>query len=244
MSQLLDRQFLVNNVIDRIERLEHRLQAIEAGTIVEMIPDDNPGTEMPTNLNEGPDIDLVGSRIGRGGDTILVFHSNGDPVAEYTTLAEAVTDATSGDTIVLPSRTIAITAGVTLAAGVALIGMAGLKSKISLTGGSITLSGSNLLRDVWLDLTANDANTIVAIVDGGSGNEIVHCNIVATQAGSGNAYAVEVANMGVIICRDCYLEGAVSGVGVGYAGFWSDGNLYVIGGEVTGSVAGQPFNVL
>ena len=41
---------------------------------------------------EGPDIDLVrlraGVQVGRGGDTILLFDSGGNPVAEY-----AVTDA-------------------------------------------------------------------------------------------------------------------------------------------------------
>lgn len=136
MSQLLDRQFLINNVIDRIEALEHKLRALEAGTIIEIMPDEDPGG-VPLNLNEGPDIDLVGSRIGRGGDSVLVFFCNGDPVAEYASLEEAITAATSGDTIVLPSQTITLTAGVTLGTGVALVGMSD-KSIISASGFSGT----------------------------------------------------------------------------------------------------------
>lgn len=73
-------------------------------------------------MTEGPDIDLVGNRIGRGGDTILLFDSSGAPVAEFAMSAAgftaALAAATSGDVIVLPAGTIAgnhtIPAGVTV----------------------------------------------------------------------------------------------------------------------------------
>jgi len=197
-------------------------------------------------VKEGAGIDLtLVSTVGLGGDSTLLYDSGGAPVTEFLAtdagLQAAVAEAASGDTILLPSLTIA-SAGLTLPDGVALIGMFGFKSKLALTG-SVALTGSNLVKDLWLDLTANDANNIMGVTDGGTGNELIHCRVIATQAGAGNAYAIGMIHSGTLTCRDCYLEGAVSGAGVGYAGYHLTGNLYVIGGEVKGSVANEPFNV-
>lgn len=198
-------------------------------------------------IAEGPGIDIVApAAVGLGGDTILLYQANGNPVAEFAAssagIIAAAAAAVSGDTIVLPSRTISVTNALTLVAGTAITGM-GLKSKLSMTA-LITLAGSNLLSDLWINSTANDANDLIGIQDGGNDNEIGRCRIVATQSGAGNAYAIKMSNAGTITCRECYIEGTVGGIGVGYAGYWVDGSLYVIGGEVKGSVARQPFNVM
>lgn len=197
-------------------------------------------------VHEGPGIDLtLGSTIGLGGDTALLYDSGGSPVREFAPtgagLAAAIAAATSGDTILLPSVTISST-GFTLSAGVALVGMFGVKSRISLTG-SIVLSGTNLLKDLWLNLSLADATDAKAVVDGGIDNEIVHCKVISDQDGTGGAHAISLTHSGTITCRDCYLEGSTAGPGVGYAGYWQSGWLYVIGGEVKGSVANQPFNI-
>lgn len=183
MTSLLDRQFLINNVIDRIEALEHRLLELEGGTITQIVPDENPG-DVTINLNEGPDIDVVGTRIGRGGDSILIFYANGDPVAELATLADAAASATSGDTIVLPSRMIAITAGVTLAAGVALVGMSD-KSVISASGFSgtaITLSAGSICSGFTLNFVATGTTAIG--ISACAANALVRDMTVTVSGGS------------------------------------------------------------
>lgn len=112
---------------------------------------------------EGPGIDVTSdATVGLGGDTILLYKANGNPVAEYATLAAAAAAAGSGDTIVLPSQTIALTAGVTLPAGVALVGM-GDKSIISASGFSgtaITLAADAMCRSFALAFVSNGTTAI------------------------------------------------------------------------------------
>src|SRR5512139_2336651 len=63
-------------------------------------------------MTEGPDIDIIGQTIGRGGDMILLFDSGGNPVAEYAAtgagLIAALAAATSGDIVEIPALTITI----------------------------------------------------------------------------------------------------------------------------------------
>lgn len=77
-------------------------------------------------MTEGPDIDLVGNRIGRGGDTILIFNSDGTPVEEFaftsTGLAQAIAAAVSGNVIQLPLGTLTLTADIEIPSGVCLRG--------------------------------------------------------------------------------------------------------------------------
>jgi len=192
VTTLLDRQFLINNVIDRIEWLEHRLRELESGIVVQMVPDEG-GGDMPVNLNEGPDIDVVGMRIGRGGDSILVFFANGDPVAEFTTLDAAVAAATAaGDTIVLPSRTIAVSAGATLAAGVALVGMSD-KSVLSFSGFSgtaITLAADAICYGFTLTYASSDTTAVG--IDAQFAGALVRGVVVNVSGGS-------VSNVGIML---------------------------------------------
>ncbi len=71
---------------------------------------------------------MVGAmiKVGLHGDTILIMHADGSPVVEKASLAEAAAAATSGDSILLTSRTWA--GDVTLPAGVTLWGFGAVLS--------------------------------------------------------------------------------------------------------------------
>lgn len=74
-------------------------------------------------MQEGPGIDLVGNKIGLGGDTILLYKANGTPVQEFPATMAGINSAhaaaVSGDRIIFPTIMITCTAGVTIPAGVA-----------------------------------------------------------------------------------------------------------------------------
>lgn len=67
-------------------------------------------------IGEGPGIDVVKSgnlnMVGLGGDTILLYHANGNPVSEYTFtdtgINAALAAATAGDIIQLPAGTLTL----------------------------------------------------------------------------------------------------------------------------------------
>ena len=148
---------------------------------------------------EGPDIDVtlraMGLHVGRGGDSVLVFDSLGEPLAEYaatgTGLAAAIAAAGTGDTVWLPARTINLGAGVTLDDGVTLAGM-GEESKIAASGfdgTAITMADDAVCRDfeltyvvdgtMGLGIDARFARAVVAEVrvhvsGAGSSNIAVH----------------------------------------------------------------------
>lgn len=78
-------------------------------------------------LQEGPGIDLVGNVIGLGGDTILLYKSDGSPIAEYPAteagIDSAFAAAVEGNIIAFPKNiVIAVTAGKTIPVGVVTTG--------------------------------------------------------------------------------------------------------------------------
>lgn len=78
-------------------------------------------------MQEGPGIDLVGNKIGLSGDSILLYKSNGDPIAEYPAteagINSAFAAAVAGNVIVFPDNiVIAVTAGKSMPAGVSVTG--------------------------------------------------------------------------------------------------------------------------
>ena len=61
---------------------------------------------------EGPGIDIIGTQVGLGGDSILLYHSALTPVVEFAAteagLIAALAAAVTGDIVILPARTIVI----------------------------------------------------------------------------------------------------------------------------------------
>jgi hypothetical protein len=104
-------EYDMNNLTTLAKRLRPLIQSAAAETI-------------KTSVAEGPGIDLVISgaqtRVGIGGDTVLIYHADGSPANEYSTLTAAIAAATSGDVVLLPPQTFAD--DITIPAGVTLVG--------------------------------------------------------------------------------------------------------------------------
>lgn len=189
-------------------------------------------------ITEGPDIDLVVAAgittVGRGGDTVLLFDSGGNPLAEFAAtsagLDAASAAAAAGDVVWMPAVTIIDDHVFT--AGVHYIGVSRWASILT---GEITLGNATTLEICSITRTANDANDLKGIIAPAAGiARIRDCSISCTQAGAGDAYAVAVESGGSVEGWGSYLNGDSAG-GNGYAGFVTAGNLYLYGGRCVGS---------
>lgn len=131
----------------------------------------NSGISGPTiSISEGPGIDIVvaasNNQIGLGGDTVLLYKTNGNPVAEFAStsagIMTAVAAAVSGDTIVLPSRTIALTGALTLPTGVALVGLSdkSIINASSFSGTAITMAADAVCRGFTLSFVSNGTTAL------------------------------------------------------------------------------------
>jgi hypothetical protein len=168
------------------------------------------GAGAPT---EGPGISVVGLRVGLGGDTVLLYHANGQPVAEYATPALAAADAVSGDTIYLPSRT--YTDDIVLPPGVAMVG---LSRERSILTGQITLGAGAVLSNACVLRSANDASALVGVAGPVSGTAyVLDCDISVVQAGAGSGYGVQTQGGDVVVrggsCFGSTARFAASGTG-------------------------------
>lgn len=175
------------------------------------------GSHAHNPVTEGPDIDLVGQQVGRGGDTVLIFDNGGNPVAEYAAsdagLTAALAALGSGDICQIPSITIA-GGPWTIPAGGELQGFSRYQSNLQ---GTVILGDESIVGLLNILKTANDANVIYGIQGPTTGTGyVVGCHVLATQSGSGNAYAV----------------GAINGAAAG------DGNVYVYESHLNGISAG------
>jgi hypothetical protein len=108
---------------------------------------------------EGPGIDLVGQQVGLGGDTVLTYHANGNPVSEQAATAAgliaALAAAASGDTVWLPSIEIALTQAITVPASVSLRGFShnALLSFSGFSTAAIVLSAGSMIEGFTLEHT-------------------------------------------------------------------------------------------
>lgn len=98
------------------------------------------GSGDPLEVGEGPGVDVTANAVGLGGDTVLLYDSGGDPVAEFAAtdggLTAALAAATAGDVIKLPAGTIA--GNHTIPAGVMVLGF----GESSVLSGTITNNGT------------------------------------------------------------------------------------------------------
>lgn len=199
-----------------------------------------------TAVAEGSGIDVVLNRIGLGGDTILVMHSNGRPVDEFPAtdagldLAGAAAEA--GACVILVPGAAGLNAAHTLA-GCVYFFPVGL-----IVGGSLTTVNGTRIYGLRLEPAGNSPAAVVGVLGPAIGEAHLHgCVIAPTNSGTGGVHAVEVAGSGTLYCHDCKLDGRSAAIGSsGYAGFrafGATGDLYVIdGGMALGSDAANPFN--
>lgn len=185
-------------------------------------------------MQEGPGIDLIGNIIGLGGDTVLLYHTAGNPVTEYALtfagISSALAIATTGEWVRI-NAACTISGDIDIPAGVEL--RADSMGQITVIG-KITAGNNSKLTNITVANVANSANELYGVVGPTSGSAYLsNCDISAIQSGSGNAYAVGAingltANNGNIYCDDCKLYGSSVG-GDGYGGRSTRGNLYITG---------------
>lgn len=192
-------------------------------------------------VTEGPDIDIVVSGankvIGRGGDTVLLFDSGGNPIAEYAASSAgfdaATAAATAGDIVEVPALT--IPDDHSLKAGVHYIG----KSRwATIFTGKLTFGIGTTLENCSIVRTANDASTLIGIqapaAAGVAKVQNVDCDL--TQSGSGDAYGVYSSGDGEIKLWNCDLDvTSVSGDGYGTYRELVGASIYLDGGVCIGS---------
>ncbi len=203
-------------------------------------------SEATLTAGEGPGIDIADNKVGLGGDAILLYKSNGDPVAEFAAteagLTAALAAAASGNVVLLPAVTIA--GNHSVPAGVTLLG---ISPESCILTGTLTLGEGAALMDIAVAPTATDGNPLVGVAAPSSGEaRIYNCRIAPVNNGAGGVHAVHVSSSGDLVCHNCYLDGSGAlGGGSGYAGYRdpeSAGNLKIIGGTALGSNADDPFN--
>ena len=191
-------------------------------------------TTSHADVTEGPDVDLVGQQIGRGGDSILLFDSGGNPVAEFAATSAgldlASAAATAGDWIV--GCSIPISGDHTLKAGV--------KYGNLVLSGQITGADTAWLVNSFIERTANDANALNGAVAPVSGTfRLWLCYISCVQSGSGQAAALYNGGDGTLKAFLCEAIGtSVAGSGYGsYRDPGYDGYIYVDCGILQGSTS-------
>lgn len=188
-----------------------------------------------TGLEEGPGISLIGSMVGLGGDSILLFDAGGGPVAEQQAddsgFDLASYAAGAGDRIEVPQNA-ALSSDHVLAAGVHYWFRPGAQ-----VSGKLTLGAETRVYGLILERVGDDENDLVGVVGPSSGTGYLYFSkIASSQSGAGNAYGLQ-ANGGDLDVYDCLLDGQATGGGDGYGGYSNNGTISVFGGRAAGSTA-------
>jgi hypothetical protein len=171
---------------------------------------------------EGPGIDVVGSVIGIGGDSILVYHTDGSPASEYPAtdagLDLALAAMASGDVLATPpcafsaAHTLATVglydfrqstfAGLlTLAAGVRVYGRRNAITSSGLVVGVYATAGDSWLFDSAIVVTSSDATAWAARVASGATLHVLGGSLSGTGAVEGKPGYSE----GTLYVEDCDL---------------------------------------
>lgn len=184
-------------------------------------------SEATLTAGEGPGIDIADNKVGLGGDTVLLYHADGNPVSEYATIAAALAAASSGDMVELPPQV--FTENVTIPADVRLNG------HDAVIVGTVTLSPNSVL-NTNIVIADSSASTLKGVIGPLSGTASIEQSIISViNMGTGDAYGVSAERWGNINARNCVVEGLAYGGGDGYGGYASYGSLSAKFGWWSGS---------
>lgn len=179
---------------------------------------------------EGPGIDLNGSYVGIGLDSILL-QSISYPAREFFTLAQVVAVAVSGDVILLGART--YTANFTLPAGVTMMG----QTSESVLTGLVTLGSGSKLKNLKVSRTSASVDALCGVY---CSDDAYLENVVIEVANSvGPAYAMYVDGGAIVeaLRTDLIAETGTPG----YAAYVENGSLYHSYGLALGSTEYEPY---
>lgn len=159
--------------------------------------------------------------------TIVYYNEDGTGTGVDTASAAAA----AGDTIILPSKTIA--GDHALTAGVRYVGVSRFGTILT---GKITGADGATLENLTISRTANDANNLIGYESPMAGTtKLFHCHITVTQSGAGAAHAIHTSG-GNVEVWDCYTNGQSVG-GDGYGTYNAGGLVIIDGGARFGSTS-------
>ena len=172
---------------------------------------------------------MLGNVVRLRGTTVDIF--DGDDAG----FENANTGAASGDVILLPAKT--FTSTITITDGVKVVGWSRFTTTLS---GQITGGAASSIENLTVTRAASDGNTLKGVISPSSGTFYINgCDIVCTQSGGGDCYAVSAQVNGTIIeILDSYLYGNAGGGGTGYGARRDGGttaDMFIEGGRVRGS---------
>lgn len=236
------------DIVEAIRLLASRVRFLEARPYTSdagVVTGGGGGGGGTTGVGEGPDIDLVGNIVGRGGDTILQFSSLWQPVAEFDPsdagMVAVLTSVMSGDMIMLPVGIIPLTSAHVVPAGVTILGFGPETCAFDLSGGGdITLGNASRLHNLTFEGSLSSASDFYGVKGPIQGTSYIdHCWIVVENTGAGNAYAIGAINGftsadGSMQVRYSHLYGSSIG-GDGYGGRSTRGVIYAWHSRIHGS---------
>lgn len=172
---------------------------------------------------------MLGNVIRLRGTTVDIF--DGDD----TGFVNANAGATSGDVILLPAK--AFTSTITITDGVKVSGWSRFTTTLS---GQITGGAGSSVENLTITRAASDGATLIGVISPSSGTFYINgCDIVCTQSGGGDCYAVSAQVNGTIIeIWNSYLYGNAGGGGTGYGARRDGGttaDMFIYGGRIRGS---------
>lgn len=195
---------------------------------------------------EGPGIDIANNLIGLGGDSILLYKSNGDPVAEFaiteTGLKAAIAAAAalaSGGVVQLPICDITLTSPIVISSGlVRIIGMGEArvysvirKAQFEISGGGVYLDNINLN-----NVQVNDTELTTLLIWGAGTVMARNSYLYIDNGGNGVTSAIKCLGTGDSSLQGCDVTVINSGAGdVHAAAMHGAGKLNVRGTLVDGS---------
>lgn len=163
-------------------------------------------------VDEGPGIEVSGSTVAVGLDSVLVAYADGSPASEHANIAEACARAGYGD-IVWVGRAGIFSGDFTVPSGVAVVG---LGREQTIIDGTVTLSSGSSISNLSIIRDVNSPAQVAGVIGPNTGRaRILNC-VVEVHNSNGDAAALATPGGGICDVENCRLVGQ-SGNGDGYA---------------------------
>ena len=208
-----------SSLVDNLNHIRYRVQQLEAGS--------------GGAVTEGPGIDLVGSRVGLGMDSILLQANGGVyPAQEFFTIWESLDQAQAGDVVHLNANI--FVENITVPSGVTL------KGNGSVIAGTVTLMNEAKLEDLTIQIVGDSSDVIVGVQQTDDGTAHIRNCVVEISNTGGPAVAVLVQGGGVFHAEHTDLIAETGSPG--YAAVVTAGDFYQRYGLALGSTPLLPYS--
>lgn len=238
------RAALPDNILDRLLEVERSLDDLVGYAALPNVDGSEEGDTtyiyitQEVVIGEGPGLAVTGTppeqTVALALDTLLLHHG-GIITGEYTTLTLAIAAATAGDTLWIPPGTWA--GDVTFPAQVTGLG---LSRNDTILSGQITLSDLTHLENLSIIRSENEVGAVYGVVEGAGDITATLTNVtVDVLNATGPAYAVYMANAGLITARQTTLLAETGSVG--YAVYIVSGDFVHLSGVARGTAVLTPY---